>query len=324
MTLPIEEDRKVQRVFDPHVHLWSIASRDDDDVHNATELNCLLSLEADVAASGMRLVGAVHTEAMSSSGMEELLWSAGLSQRWDKPLMIVADVDMASPSAQDDIQRLIQADTHKCLRGIRHIMDIEPTWPWTPHDVLTDPIFQQNYASLGKLGLSYELQATPSQLLDAAPLAERHPEVTVIVNHFGCLNLTHDSTADAKAIDEWRAGMKALAEAGSHVYVKISMLTFCDANWDSDDSIVPSLVSEIIELFTARRCMFASNYPVDFGELDVPTGILWRGYQRLCEHRSKKEKANLWYRSAQRAYRVPRKQKQDGNAVEAGLRDMRA
>ncbi len=47
--------------------------------------------------------------------------------------------------------------------------------------------------------------------------------------------------------------MKALHEAGSHTFVKISMLVYSDPLWDKEGSIVPALVKEVIDLFGTKR-----------------------------------------------------------------------
>lgn len=51
----------------------------------------------------------------------------------------------------------------------------------------------------------------------------------------------------------WRKGMAALAAAGPHVYVKISMLCYTDSNWDKPGSRVPALVKEVLDMFGAGR-----------------------------------------------------------------------
>jgi hypothetical protein len=52
---------------------------------------------------------------------------------------------------------------------------------------------------------------------------------------------------------QWQTGMKALAAAGPHVFIKLSQLTYIDPNWDGEDSVVPAMVKEIINLFGSHR-----------------------------------------------------------------------
>lgn len=59
--------------------------------------------------------------------------------------------------------------------------------------------------------------------------------------------------------------MTALA-ALPHVHVKLSGLAYIRSEWVTDPAahaVVKGLVREIVALFGASRCMFASNFPVD-------------------------------------------------------------
>lgn len=47
--------------------------------------------------------------------------------------------------------------------------------------------------------------------------------------------------------------MRALADAGTHTFVKISMLAYCDPAWDEPTSIVHGLVQEVLEMFGTER-----------------------------------------------------------------------
>jgi predicted TIM-barrel fold metal-dependent hydrolase len=63
----------------------------------------------------------------------------------------------------------------------------------------------------------------------------------------------------------WRKGMAALA-ALPHVHVKISGLDYIRHGWAVDPeakAVVKGLVREVVHMFGAGRCMFASNFPVD-------------------------------------------------------------
>eukprot|EP01052_Picozoa_sp_SAG31_P028703 SAG31_NODE_2793_length_5083_cov_5.043339_3_plen_83_part_00 len=62
--------------------------------------------------------------------------------------------------------------------------------------------------------------AVQHQYLKGAKFAKKYPGVPVIINHLG--TPTADDLKDGGEI--YWAGMKALADAGDHVYIKISML----------------------------------------------------------------------------------------------------
>ena len=87
-----------------------------------------------------------------------------------------------------------------------------------------------------------------------------------MIDHLGKpRHLGADAAADAATLAEWRANMAAMA-ALPQVYVKLSMLGYCVPGWDQDaakEATVAALVLEVIKLFGASRCMFASNWHVN-------------------------------------------------------------
>ena len=327
---------------DPHLHVWdtvnSIAFGGKDGkeaapVHDAAILGPPAQLHptyshadhmADMEASGhVSLKAAVHVEAIPSDGLKEAIWAVKHLSDAAVPFAIVARVDLSSEHAEQALQQLmskanaqVQQYRPVLVRGIRMILNFEPTWPKVPRgDLLTDRTFQRNYGTLAKHNLSFDLQANPHQLLDAAALAAKVPAVPLIVNHMGCLKLPCErateaavqASADAQAaIALWRKGMQALADAGDHVYVKISMLCYTDPNWDSlDESVVPSLVKEVLAMFGTSRCMFASNYPVDKSDGWSPAR-LFAGFAALCDklQLSDSDRRNLYVSAATAAYRL--------------------
>lgn len=88
-------------------------------------------------------------------------------------------------------------------------------------------------------------------------------------------------------IELWRAGMKALREAGDHVYVKLSMLCYTDADWDKEGSIVPGLVREVIDLFGTKRYSTALEFSAPDQHSCIPpvhthSALLMRGFLCVC------------------------------------------
>ena len=102
------------------------------------------------------------------------------------------------------------------------------------------------------------MQLNPSQYLKGAELAAAHPAIPVIINHLGT-PLLGDLENEGSVFWE---GMSALAAAGDHVFLKISMLGYVHPQWDQQPLIIQTIL-RVIELFGVKRCFFASNYPVD-------------------------------------------------------------
>ena len=106
--------------------------------------------------------------------------------------------------------------------------------------------------------------------------------------------------------------MTALA-ALPNVHVKLSGLEYVMGGWTADagkTATVKGLVREVISLFGHRRCMFASNFPVDLfmsreagGEVAFPA--LYDAFHALVEDLPLEERTALFHNTAARVYRVP-------------------
>ena len=74
---------------------------------------------------------------------------------------------------------------------------------------------------LADVGFSFDMQLNPHQYKKGAAIAQKYPQIPVIVNHLGTPTLKDLEEDDGAVFWE---GMEALAAAGPHVYLKISML----------------------------------------------------------------------------------------------------
>jgi predicted TIM-barrel fold metal-dependent hydrolase len=59
-----------------------------------------------------------------------------------------------------------------------------------------------------------------------------------------------------------------------------------------------------IEKFGTKRCMFESNFPVD--RISYSYTVIWNAFKRIAKDFSPKERADLFYDTAARVYRLPR------------------
>jgi predicted TIM-barrel fold metal-dependent hydrolase len=101
------------------------------------------------------------------------------------------------------------------------------------------------------------------QLADAARGLDGHDDLTVVVEHTGWPTSASDDEFAA-----WKTGIDALAAVGDNVVCKLSGLAM-PLGAMTVDAFRP-WVEHALEAFGARRCMFASNFPVDgmHGSLD--------------------------------------------------------
>lgn len=295
-------------------------------------------VRAPLAASGVRLLGSVHVEAMPDDGAAEASWVRSLRSSGRSPSVaaLVGSIDLAAPDAA---ARLAALAASPLVRGVRWILDCVGKYQeGTATHVATKrhdgvdylrggpgggavPAFEAGYARLAAFGLTFDLQCAPVQLEAAAELAKRHPDVPVVVDHLGKPRTVtgpdeqeDGGVLDEKEIETWRVGMRAMA-AVPHVCVKISMLGYIAPGWGRSkrkEAVLRGLVEETIQLFGPERCMVASNWWMDaaasdsdflsdFG-LEAPEFI-----QRLSEwfaHYSEADRDLLFAGTAKKFYKI--------------------
>jgi predicted TIM-barrel fold metal-dependent hydrolase len=160
---------------------------------------------------------------------------------------------------------------------------------------MREPTWRKNFALLKRYSLSFDLQLYPSQMKEAAELAQEHADTQFIVNHAGMF-VDRSSVEGFRA---WREGLRALA-ACPNVAVKISGLAMFDHQW-SVESFRP-YVLETIDAFGCERAMFASNFPVD--RLFAAYEGLWNAYASIVKDLRDTEKEALFKSNAERIYRI--------------------
>jgi predicted TIM-barrel fold metal-dependent hydrolase len=152
---------------------------------------------------------------------------------------------------------------------------------------MDDPRWRAGFARLAPLGLHFELQAPSPQMSEAARLAGDYPGTTIVVNHAGL-----PPTGDRRA---WRQAMGDISKC-ANVAVKISGLGNLDAAARREVTLA------LIDLFGARRAMFASNYPVD--SLKDSFDTIWRTFDDITRGFSDDERRALFHDNALRIYRM--------------------
>lgn len=312
-------------IVDPHHHLWERKKsrylldelREDLNTgHNIIAtvfIECGAMYRADGPAE-LQPVGEVEfvngTAAMSASGeYGPARLCAG----------IVGHADLTLGKRVQPVLEALVAAGNGRLRGIRHGV----TWDTgdaakfgrhpVPQHLVRDPLFQQGFACLQPMGLSFESWQFHPQLPDVVDLLRKFPEANVILNHVGGLLgiPPHDGKRE-EVFAIWRAHMKALAQF-PNLTVKVGGLGMLYCGWDFHLRDMPPASDELaaawrpyvetcIELFGADRCMMESNFPVD--KQSCGYGVLWNALKRITQGCSAAEKAALYRDTAARVYRL--------------------
>ena len=195
---------------------------------------------------------------------DEVAWVQRVADESGWPHAIVGYVDLLAADVRPQLDRLAK---YPLLRGVRmqlHWHENE-MYRFAPRpDLPTDPVLRRNVARLADYGLVFDLQVFAGQMSGAAELAATCPDVTFVLQHAGMLE---DRSPEGRA--EWRAGMERLA-ARPNVFSKLSAFgTFIHRN---DPAHIAGIVGETVAMFSADRCLFGSNFPIE---------KLWTSYEAL-------------------------------------------
>jgi L-fuconolactonase len=209
---------------------------------------------------------------------------------------------------------------HGRFRGIRHIAAwdsepgmLNPAYP-TTENMLDGEDFRQGFAHLAPLGLSYDAWLYFHQIPHLTSLARAFPETPIVLNHCGgAIGIGRFAGRRQEVFSAWSTALSELA-ACPNVMVKLSGLGMRLSGFGYEDlARAPSSLEltalwrpwmeTCIDLFGTPRCMFASNFPVDKGSYSYAIG--WNARKRIAAYATLEEKADLFWRSAVRFYRLP-------------------
>eukprot|EP00941_MAST-03F_sp_MAST-3F-sp1_P000218 g218.t1 len=328
------KDQRVElEFFDPHFHVWDVSETGCHDLAHLfkpevkvqstsnyareetvqSETYTISHLEEDQKQNHFNMTGGVFVEAMSvcfpdlaanqhnTLCFHEAVWAhkTGLVGGKNDNYYIVASASLEAITRK----QMKQLSDIPKVRGIRQILNFEPSWPRNKAlgiDLLDSQDFQNGFALLEKFNLSFDLQCNPYQFLKASKLIEKYPKTVVIINHLGCPTMS-DLTEPTRSKLYW-SGMERLASY-PNTYMKISYLSYIDRDWENS-KVVEETVHRIIHLFGHDRCMFASNFPVEIQE-GFKAQVLFDAFRKLCDGRyTIPIQKKMFSQNAKHAYRI--------------------
>ena len=291
-------------IIDAHHHIWRLAKtpwlngpplpRIFGDYQELRRDYLPEAFAADARRCGVEKSVYIQINVAPGDEIEEVQWVQAAADAHGYPHGIIGFADLASPAL---VETLDAQSRYRNFRGIRQQLHWheKPAYRFAPHpDVVHDDAWRRGLAELGERGLIFELQIFSGQMTDAARLVAAFPDITFILLHAGMLEDT-----SSQGWHLWRSGMRKLADQ-PNVMVKLSGLgTFSHqctvADWQP-------IVRETVALFSAERCIFGSNFPIE---------SLWTTYERiiavmrecLAEQRAAEQRA-IFHDNAQRIYRL--------------------
>ncbi|MFC1917910.1 amidohydrolase family protein [Chloroflexota bacterium] len=201
------------------------------------------------------------------------------------------------------------------LRGIRYISawdanaDIKSRASYmNPYKgLLLDNTFREGFACLQKYGLSFDAWLYHTQLMELVDLAKTFPDIPIVVDNIGGpLGIGPYATKHDEVFQEWKRGILDLAVC-PNVFVKLGGLGIPLCGFDWSKRSAPPTSNELaetiapyylwcIEQLGVKRCMFASNFPVDRNSYSYT--ILWNAFKHISRRFSPQERCALFYDTA--------------------------
>ena len=248
---------------------------------------------ADLAETGIEKSVYVQANWAPNWAEDEVAWVQATADRTGWPHGIVGYADFTQPDIAPTLAKFAK---YPLLRGFRQQLHWHenPMYRFAPPDQVRHPILPKNINQLAQHGWSVDLQVFPDQMADGAALAKLCPDVTFVLQHAGMLEDT--TKAGWK---KWRDGMKRLADQ-PNVVTKLSAFgTFIHRN---DPDVIAEMVTETLNIFTADRAMFGSNFPIE--KIWTDYASLFNAFQKATTGLPKGQQKSIFNDTAARVYRV--------------------
>ncbi|GAA1840458.1 amidohydrolase family protein [Asanoa iriomotensis] len=191
----------------------------------------------------------VHVQAAigSPDPVTETHWLTEMAQTHGIPHGIVAHADLGSADAA---RQLAGHQESPLFKGVRDFA-AEPAL--AAGELSAE--YERSLRRLAAHDLVFDLDCEFPNMGAAGALAARHPDLRIVLEHFG-----YPRRRDDEYFQAWRSALTDLAKH-ENVVCKISGLAMTDPLF-SRESLRP-WAEHCLESFGPQRCMVGSNWPVD-------------------------------------------------------------
>jgi predicted TIM-barrel fold metal-dependent hydrolase len=318
----IEPEREI---CDPHHHLWDrngsryLLHELLADIYTGHRVTSTVFVECDSMFNAdlpSHLAPVGETEFVQ--GVAAMSASGGYGEcRVAAGIVSFADLTLG-PAVREVLQAHIGAAPNR-FKGIRHAAGWHADAAIrnshsnpVEHQMLQDD-FQDGFAVLGEMGLSFDAWCYHPQIEEFVELARNHPQVTIILDHFGGpLGIGPYQGRHDDVFRAWKDSVSALAGL-DNVFFKLGGINMKVNGFGWHQRDLPANSDELvdrtapyyeycIDTFGAERCMFESNFPVDKESVSYP--VLWNAFKKMAGGRSEAEKSLLFNDTARRVYRL--------------------
>lgn len=295
-------------IVDPHQHFWLPdetrypSFREGDPLLGPTGVaaqlrRSILPEDYILAIGDLPIVASVHIEAgyaPDRDPVEETRWVLDLERPPGFAAALVGGAAFETPAGVGHVDRQAEVPGMAGIRQNLRRSDL-------PSDAsqVEGAEWRASLDALEQNGLVLELFADIHHVEVIAALADRRPELTIVVDH--CINPGH---AIGGGAETWRRALDTLA-ARPNVVIKVSSVQahLVGAGVAPTDAVVREICSAMIERFGPARAMIASDYPLS--ELAGGFGEIYQQVLRITDDLSESDQRDIFAETAARVYRLP-------------------
>jgi L-fuconolactonase len=232
--------------IDAHVHLWRLSRGDNaaltpamTAIYNDREPEDLKPL---LDATGVARVVVVQ----AAETLAETLFTVGLARKYPWIAGVVAWIELASPSVEEEVAALASIPA---VKGARPVRDDNRSIAW-----MLDSRLERGFQALQDHGLSLDILVQNWREIPLATLlAKRWPGLAIVLDHCGKPDVA------GGVFDPWARHIDELALL-PHVVCKLSGLLNC-AGPGADPADLEVYMSRVLKAFGPSRVMWASDWP---------------------------------------------------------------
>jgi len=193
--------------------------------------------------------GFVHIQAAigSPNYVTETRWLQEMIVNGPVPMKIVANTSLGSAQALNELHQHCESSN---FVGIRDF-GAEPML--ASGEIIST--YEESLKFMAKNSLVFDLDCEWMNMGAAVALAERHPNLKIVLEHIG-----FPRSRDDAYFANWEKGVRTLAQA-PNVTMKISGVAMTDQRFTKES--LRRWVEVCLDAFSADRCLLGSNWPVD-------------------------------------------------------------
>lgn len=275
-------------IIDAHQHFWSLG-RGDYPWPNDTVAPIFRDFGPGDLAPLLAKAGVDQTVLVQATDtVAETEFLLNLAQQSPFIAGVVGWVDLADPDAVATIERL---RTNPLLKGLRPMLQNIADTAW-----ILDPALTPALTHMAETGLRFDALIQPRHLLAILQLAERHPDLQIVIDHVAKPAMGNGQVPDT----DWMAGFAALAQCDT-VWCKLSgMVTEVGPGWTRAD--ITPFAEHVLDSFGPQKTIFGSDWPVVNLASDYQSWI--ETVRRLIKDLSAEDQQRIMGLNAQQFYQL--------------------